>query len=102
MELRGEGYQVGRKQVQKLRRAEGLRVPPPRRYTPRRGASTARNTPVVVDYKRPPLQQQIHWGYIPPRISQKSRGAGEHAQDAHFLSFRRLDTRLSVVSIFKQ
>ena len=40
VKLRGEGYQVGRKQVQKLRRAEGLRVPPPRRYTPRRGAST--------------------------------------------------------------
>ena len=95
VKLRGEGYQVGRKQVQKLRRAEGSRVPPPRRYTPRRGASTARTTPIVVDYKRPPLQQQIHWGYIHPRISQKSRGAEDHAQDTRFLSFRTLDTRLS-------
>ena len=40
VKLRGEGYKVGRKQVQKLRRAEGLRVPPPRRYIPRRGKST--------------------------------------------------------------
>lgn len=40
VKLRAEGYQVGRKQVQKLRRAEGLRVPPPRRYVPRRGEST--------------------------------------------------------------
>ena len=40
VKLRGEGYKVGRKQVQKLRRAEGLRVPPPRRYIPRRGEST--------------------------------------------------------------
>ena len=40
VKLRREGYQVGRKQVQKLRRAEGLRVPPPRRYVRRRGEST--------------------------------------------------------------
>ena len=40
VKLRQAGYPVGRKQVQKLRRAEGLRVPPPRRYVPRRGAST--------------------------------------------------------------
>jgi len=40
VKLRREGYNVGRKQVQKLRRAEGLRVPPPRRYVPRRGEST--------------------------------------------------------------
>ena len=38
VKLRQAGYPVGRKQVQKLRRAEGLRVPPPRRYVPRRGA----------------------------------------------------------------
>ena len=37
--LRGEGYKVGRKQVQKLRRAEGLGVPPPGRCIPRRGKS---------------------------------------------------------------
>lgn len=40
VKLRREGYKVGRKQVQKLRRAEGLRVPPPRRYVARRGEST--------------------------------------------------------------
>ncbi|MSU64729.1 MAG: transposase, partial [Opitutus sp.] len=40
VKLRAEGDKVGRKQVQKLRRAEGLRVPPPQRYVPRRGKST--------------------------------------------------------------
>ena len=40
VKLRQEGFQVGRKQVQNLRRAEGLRVPPPRRHVPRRGRST--------------------------------------------------------------
>ena len=38
--LRQEGWQVGKRQVQRLRRAEGLRVPPPRRKLVRRGLST--------------------------------------------------------------
>lgn len=38
--LRQEGWATSRKQVQRLRRAEGLRVPPPRRRQVRRGLST--------------------------------------------------------------
>lgn len=38
--LRQEGWETSRKQVQRLRRAEGLRVPPPRRRQSRRGVST--------------------------------------------------------------
>jgi transposase InsO family protein len=38
--LRREGWQVSRKQIQRLRRAEGLRVPPPRKRQVRRGVST--------------------------------------------------------------
>lgn len=38
--LRQEGWATSRKQVQRLRRAEGLRVPPPRRRQSRRGVST--------------------------------------------------------------
>ena len=38
--LRREGWETSRKQVQRLRRAEGLRVPPPRRRQSRRGLST--------------------------------------------------------------
>jgi transposase InsO family protein len=38
--LRREGWDTSRKQVQRLRRAEGLRVPPPRRRQSRRGLST--------------------------------------------------------------
>src|SRR5260221_10283872 len=40
VKLRREGYQVGRKQVQKLRRTEGLRGAPPRGHVPRRREST--------------------------------------------------------------
>jgi transposase InsO family protein len=38
--LRREGWSVSRKQVQRVRRAEGLRVPPPRKRQVRRGVST--------------------------------------------------------------
>lgn len=38
--LRREGWCVSRKQVQRVRRAEGLRVPPPRKRQVRRGVST--------------------------------------------------------------
>jgi len=38
--LRREGWCVSRKQVQRVRRAEGLRVPPPRKRHVRRGVST--------------------------------------------------------------
>jgi transposase InsO family protein len=38
--LRREGWGVSRKQVQRVRRAEGLRVPPPRKRQVRRGVST--------------------------------------------------------------
>ena len=38
--LRREGWTVSRKQVQRVRRAEGLRVPPPRKRQVRRGIST--------------------------------------------------------------
>jgi len=38
--LRQEGWDTSRKQVQRLRRTEGLRVPPPRRRQSRRGVST--------------------------------------------------------------
>ena len=38
--LRQEGWQTSRKQVQRLRRAEGLRVPPPRKKQVRQGVST--------------------------------------------------------------
>jgi transposase InsO family protein len=38
--LRQEGWQVGKRQVQRLRRVEGLRVPPTKRKIVRRGHST--------------------------------------------------------------
>jgi putative transposase len=38
--LRQEAWEVGKRQVQRLRRAEGLRVPPTRRKAVRRGVST--------------------------------------------------------------
>ena len=38
--LRREGWQVGRRHIQRLRRQEGLRVPPTRRKSVRRGLST--------------------------------------------------------------
>src|ERR1022692_4027971 len=38
--LREEGWQVGKRHIQRLRRAEGLRVPPSRRKLVRRGVST--------------------------------------------------------------
>ncbi len=45
--LRQEGCNVGRRQVQRLRRAEGLRVPPTRRKLVRRGGSTGLPTKVL-------------------------------------------------------
>jgi transposase InsO family protein len=38
--LRQEGWSVGKRVIQRLRRQEGLRVPPTRRKIPRRGVST--------------------------------------------------------------
>lgn len=38
--LRREGWQVGRRHIQRLRRQEGLRVPPTKRKRERRGTST--------------------------------------------------------------
>ena len=38
--LRQEGWPVGKRVIQRLRRQEGLRVPPTRRKLPRRGVST--------------------------------------------------------------
>jgi transposase InsO family protein len=38
--LRREGWKVGKRYIQRLRRQEGLRVPPTRRKTVRRGVST--------------------------------------------------------------
>jgi len=49
VKLRGEGFAVGRKQVQRLRRAEGLRVPPPRKRQVRCGASTG--LPTQADHR---------------------------------------------------
>lgn len=40
IKLRQEGWAVGNRQIQRLRRMEGLRVPPTRRKVPRRGRST--------------------------------------------------------------
>jgi hypothetical protein len=45
--LRQEGWPVGKRQVQRLRRAEGLRVPPTRRKVVRRGISTGLPTRAV-------------------------------------------------------
>lgn len=43
-ELKAEGWQIGLRQVRRLRRQEGLRVPPTRRKIPRRGRSTGQPT----------------------------------------------------------
>jgi putative transposase len=40
--LRQEGWRAGKRHIQRLRRAEGLRVPPSRRKLIRRGISTGR------------------------------------------------------------
>ena len=42
--LRQEGWSAGKRQVQRLRRVEGLRVPPTKRKNARRGHSTGRPT----------------------------------------------------------
>ena len=42
--LRREGWEVGQRQIRKLRRAAGLRVPPSKRKLARRGISTGRPT----------------------------------------------------------
>lgn len=39
--LREAGYRVGKKRVQRLRREEGLQVPPPKKKTRRQGISTS-------------------------------------------------------------
>ena len=48
--LRQEGWRVGKRQVQRLRRAEGLRVPPTKRKVVRRGVSTG--WPVQATHRR--------------------------------------------------
>ena len=47
--LRQEGWAVGKRQIQRLRRAEGLRVPPTKRKVVRRGLSTG--WPVKADHR---------------------------------------------------
>lgn len=47
--LRREGWAVGKRHIQKLRRAEGLRVPPPKRKIVRRGRSTG--LPTKADHR---------------------------------------------------
>ena len=47
--LRQEGWAVGKRQIQRLRRAEGLRVPPTKRKVVRRGVSTG--WPVKADHR---------------------------------------------------
>ena len=48
--VRQEGWRVGKRQVQRLRRAEGLRVPPTKRKVVRRGVSTG--WPVQATHRR--------------------------------------------------
>lgn len=45
--LRAEGWTVGRKQIQRLRRADGLRVPPSKPKVVRRGLSTGLPTKAI-------------------------------------------------------
>jgi putative transposase len=45
--LRQEGWMVGKRQLQRLRRAQGLRVPPTRRKIVRRGVSTGLPTKAI-------------------------------------------------------
>ena len=45
--LRREGWTVGKRQIQRLRRGEGLRVPPSKRKLVRRGVSTGLPTLVT-------------------------------------------------------
>lgn len=45
--LREEGWKVGRRQVRRLRRQEGLRVPPTKRKIPRQGRSTGLPTRAI-------------------------------------------------------
>ena len=47
--LRQEGWQTGKRQVQRLRRLEGLRVPPTKRKIIRRGVSTGLPTTARTD-----------------------------------------------------
>lgn len=49
-ELKAEGWQVGLRQVRRLRPQEGLRVPPTRRRIPRRGRSTGQPTKATRRY----------------------------------------------------
>lgn len=84
VKLRGEGFAVGRKQVQRLRRAEGLRVPPPRQRQVRRGESTG--LPTQADHRG----HVWTWDFIAD--STVHRGTlrmltvlDEHAKEVHVL-----------------
>jgi len=98
--LRWEGWRVSRKQVQRVRQAEGLRVPPPRKRQVRRGVSTG--LPTQATHRG----QVWTWDFIADATVHG--GAlrmltvlAEHTKDAHVLRPERRIGSADVINLVR-
>ena len=99
--LRQEGWAVGKRQIQRLRRVEGLRVPPAKRKIARRGRSTGLPT------------KATHRGHVWTRdfiADATVRGGAlrmltvldEHTRECHVLRSDRALKSADVIALVKQ
>lgn len=99
--LRQEGWAVGKRQIQRLRRVEGLRVPPAKRKIARRGRSTGLPT------------KATHRGHVWTRdfiAGATVRGGAlrmltvldEHTRECHVLRSDRALKSADVIALVKQ
>jgi len=98
--LKQEGWNVGKRQVRRLRRQEGLRVPPTKRKVPRRGRSTG--LPTKATHKN----QVWTWDFI--NDSTVRGGAlrtlsvlDEHTRECHVLRADRALKSGDVINLVK-
>ena len=99
--LRQEGWQTGKRQVQRLRRLEGLRVPPTKRKIARRGHSTGWPT------KATHRNHVWTWDFI---ADATVRGGAlrmltvldEHTRECHVLRADRALKSADVIALVKQ
>jgi transposase InsO family protein len=98
--LRQEGWNVGKRQVRRLRRLEGLRVPPTKRKVPRRGRSTG--LPTKATHKN----HVWTWDFI---ADATMRGGSirmltvldEHTRECHVLRANRALKSADVIELVK-
>ena len=98
--LKEEGWNVGKRQVRRLRRLEGLRVPPTKRKVPRRGRSTG--LPTKAAHKN----HVWTWDFI---ADATMRGGSirmltvldEHTRECHVLSADRALKSADVIELVK-